>query len=327
MKRLALATIAASLLCACGAEQTSPEGEVSPAIAHLTELVDTLQANALNRRKIDWASFRSAVFAKAAGAYEVEEAYPAIEEALRRLGDRGHSSYRSADGNVVLKASSGSCMPGDTTRPELPASIGYVRVRPFLGTGAPALEYANGIQQAIREADRPDLVGWIVDLRGNHGGNMWPMLAGIGPVLGEGVVGWFVDPDETYTPWSYEDGRARAGTTVIQQVSSPYRLERPNPRVAVLYDGRVASSGEAIAIAFRGRPNTRSFGTPTCGYSTGNRGFRLTNGAMLTLTTVTMADRHLTVYGDTVWPDEVIPDAAAAIEAAVEWLLAGALEK
>ena len=92
MKRLALATIAASLLCACGAEQTSPEGEVSPAIAHLTELVDTLQANALNRRKIDWASFRSAVFAKAAGAYEVEEAYPAIEEALRRLGDRGHSS-------------------------------------------------------------------------------------------------------------------------------------------------------------------------------------------------------------------------------------------
>jgi carboxyl-terminal processing protease len=49
-------------------------------------------------------------------------------------------------------------------------------------------------------------------------------------------------------------------------VKAPYKLVVPSPRVAVLTDTGVASSGEAIA--FRGRPNTRSFGTPTCGLST-----------------------------------------------------------
>jgi len=46
-----------------------------------------------------------------------------------------------------------------------------------------------GDGHSCASADRDDLIGWIVDLRGNGGGNMWPMLAGVGPVLGEGVVG------------------------------------------------------------------------------------------------------------------------------------------
>jgi C-terminal processing protease CtpA/Prc len=35
--------------------------------------------------------------------------------------------------------------------------------------------------------DQGNLAGWIVDLRNNGGGNMWPMLTGIGSILGEGV--------------------------------------------------------------------------------------------------------------------------------------------
>ena len=34
--------------------------------------------------------------------------------------------------------------------------------------------------------------GWIVDLRGNFGGNMWPMLLSVEPLIGNGTLGYFV---------------------------------------------------------------------------------------------------------------------------------------
>jgi serine/threonine protein phosphatase PrpC len=45
----------------------------------------------------------------------------------------------------------------------------------------------------------------------------------------------------------------------------------------------VASSGEAVVISFRGRPNARSFGTPTYGASTAHQGFTLSDGGTLVL--------------------------------------------
>ena len=33
---------------------------------------------------------------------------------------------------------------------------------------------------------------WVVDLRGNGGGNMWPMLGGLRPFFGEAGLGSFV---------------------------------------------------------------------------------------------------------------------------------------
>ena len=43
--------------------------------------------------------------------------------------------------------------------------------------------------------------GWIIDLRGNGGGNMYPMLAGLKPFLGDTVLGAFVGPDKTRANW------------------------------------------------------------------------------------------------------------------------------
>jgi len=93
-----------------------------------------------------------------------------------------------------------------------------------------------------------------------------------------------------------------------------------DPKVAVLTDGRAASSGEAVVISFRRRPNTRSFGGATCGLSTSNSTFRLTDGALLLLTTAVMADRTQSPYGDVVVPDETIGGDAPVVERAVAWL-------
>ena len=156
------------------------------------------------------------------------------------------------------------CSGSTAAVPAMPSDIGYVAIRAFSGNQAAAAEFARQVQQRIREQDSETIVGWIVDLRGNGGGNMWPMLAGIGPLLGEGMAGSFVYPVGTPTPWGYGRNGSYAGSTVQQSVTDPYTPLVPNPRVAVLTDKAVASSGEAIAVAFRARPSTRSFGTDTC---------------------------------------------------------------
>ncbi len=108
-----------------------------------------------------------------------------------------------------------------------------------------------------------------------------------------------------------------------------YRLITPNPRVAVLTDIGVASSGEAIAIAFRARPNTRSFGTPTCGLSTAVTQMPLSHGgqmlpfsqsARIAVVTSVMADRTKQRYGGAVLPDELVTEPAAVVPRAVSWL-------
>jgi carboxyl-terminal processing protease len=201
--------------------------------------------------------------------------------------------------------STGECIPDAAVTPALPADIGYVRIQITPATPTAA------IQEALRKGDRPGIAGWIVDLRNSRGGNMWPAVAGIGSVLGEGTAGFFVDADNATTPWGYTNGKAWLNDQTVGQAEDPYRLIAPNPRVAVLLDVGVASSGEAIAIGFRGRPNTRSFGTPTCGLSTAVQQFPLTRGgkvlpfsqsARIAVVTSVMADRSKRTYGGSVDP-------------------------
>ena len=150
---------------------------------------------------------------------------------------------------------------------------------------------------------------------------MWPMIAGVGPVLGEGTAGAFIDPDGGATLWGYANGASNSSGTPVVQVPQPYRLMRINPRMAALTNCYVERSGEASVIAFRGRPNTRSFGMPTGGISTANRNTQLSDGAWLYLTVSVMADRNLNRYGDAVVPDEVINSPSQAALRAIEWLL------
>jgi hypothetical protein len=83
--------------------------------------------------------------------------------------------------------------------------------------------------------------------------------------------------------------------------------------------------GEAIAVAFRGRSGTRSFGQSTGGLSTANQHYPLSDGAWLLLTVSTFADRTGQVYGQSIAPDQVgnRPQGAEdlALQAAIDWLL------
>lgn len=299
---------------------TGPDPQVAATQRYLSDMLNVMQLNSINRERIDWQSLRAQVQGAASGAQTVFQGLFAVRVALQALGD-GHSSYTSAGGTFVFVGTRTCSAPTAATPPRI-ADIGYVRVRGFSGTQAQALAFADTIHRDIRSQDAGAPIGWIVDLRGNTGGNMWPMIAGVGPILGEGNSGAFVDPTGTTVRWGYSAGASVSEGRVITPVPNPYTLRQPAPRVAVLIDNLVASSGEATTIAFKARAGTRFFGAPTCGLSTANQLYTLSDGALLNLTVSTMADRTGRLYGEQVAPDEVLPADSVVIRA-TEWLRTG----
>ena len=226
---------------------------------------------------------------------------------------------------------------------QLPGRIGYVELPGLVGTRADQDAYAAGAQSAIRQIDAVPRCGWVVDLRKNRGGYIYPMLAGAGPLLGEGTVGGKLDAGGVMENWIYEGGSIRLrrpgapGTTettiasaadVVSSVPGHYVLARPEVPVAVLTSNLTASAGEATAIAFRSRPNTRSFGEATIGLTTFNVMTALPDGATIIVTNAVDADRSGQTYDGPVPPDEQVTidwnhfsDAQdPVLNAAVRWL-------
>ena len=293
---------------------------ISPgAMNYLNEVMDLMQRYSINKKTIDWADFKSKVFAKAAGAQTIADTYAGITEALQLLGDN-HSVFTKPDGGVIYMRTI-QCIPQTVVKPAVPGQIGYVKVNSFAGptNDDAAIAFAREIQNQIKNQDNPDIKGWIVDLRSNSGGNMWPMLAGIGPVLGEGVVGYFIDPDGNQQPWSYLDGASQITSVIVTQLNDPYEVVVANPKVAVLLDNGVASSGEVIAICFVGRENTKSFGSATCGLSTANRSFPLSDRSYLNLTVAHLADRNKNTFGNAILPDQAATN-QTIIQDAITWI-------
>ncbi len=129
------------------------------------------------------------------------------------------------------------------------------------------------------------------------------MISGVGPILGEGHLGTFVNGTQRQE-WSYEHGNLNNGGYIQRDILHPYSLHKPLPPVAVLTNKTTASAAEAVVVSFRGRPNTRSFGTPTYGVPTAPTPFTLSDGAQVVLGSTVEMDRKGQIYDGPIAPDE-----------------------
>jgi hypothetical protein len=299
------------------------------ASAYLNAMVDVAEANSYFRQTIDWTTFRASVLQAGGASTTVPGTYAALKIALGLLGQAGdpHSTVTAPDGTRITNPLfPPTCKAPDIGSPNVPASVGYVHVPGFGGTAqADTTAFASGLQGSIRQADRAGATSWIVDLRGNTGGNAWAMIAGVEPLLGSGTYGAFVDPSGGLRAITC-DGSAtllecvETGNPLAMALTNPYALSQPPPRVAVLTDAVTASAGELTLVCFLHRPNTRVFGTPTCGVPTGIQAFPLAAGGALNLDTSISADRSGQRYSGPIAPDEVISDPTQVVQRALAWL-------
>ena len=210
----------------------------------------------------------------------------------------------------------------------IPREFGYLDVPGIVGDAAVQKNFANQVQGLIRDLDNGNRCGWIVDLRKNRGGYIYALLAGLGPLLGDAIVGGSRNVKGEVTSWSYRAGVVSAGDTTAVSVDAPYALRRPGAAVAVLTSGLTASAGEASVIFFRGAANARTFGEPTIGLTTFNIRHALADGAFLDITNAVDVDRNLTPYDGPIAPDEPVAidwvavnnGNDAALQSASSWL-------
>jgi carboxyl-terminal processing protease len=337
-----------SIAMACCAQTATIAGTAqSDPVAYLNRALDEMQARALRRSFVDWPRVRAEATARAAHATDTVGTYDAIRFALESLGDH-HSSLHLTPALEALEAQrQGANTPDSKPEDFSPyvgrygpeghlehrgdSTIAYVVVtKCFPENDRDFVAFETNLQKIVAELDASHPLGWIVDLRGNVGGNMWPMLAGIGPVLGEGDdLGEFFDTDG-HSFWRYRDGVAaeveNGKADAYPAVAGKAYHLAGTPEVAVLIDRSTGSSGEAIAVAFRGRPHTRFFGEHTQGSSTVNETFALSDGASMWLTIGVQADRTGKQYLNGLAPDVAIPSGNAILPSAQDPVVQAALD-
>ena len=324
--------LVAALLLAAGCDTrrgvTDPTPETGMGVearVYVDSALNLMQRYSLHRNEVNWTEFRAAFLRRVDGAQRPAQTHTAIHEALQSL-DRHSFLIRPADALQDELLQVGAVFGGKL----LQGRFGYVRTASVSG---PAEGHAQQYHDLIRGMDAAATCGWVVDLRFNTGGNMWPMLAGVGPILGEGSPGRFVDADGAQMPWFYQggvSGMMRNGQRQnISAAASAYTLQRQAPPVAVLTGPATASAAEAVTIAFRGRPGTRSFGSATAGLPTANTGYGLSDGAIMVLTTAWEEDRDGVRYTTRIAPDESVagppsleadPAQDATLGRALQWL-------
>jgi carboxyl-terminal processing protease len=262
---------------------TQPTQTIDPAaLTYLNNALDLIQEYSYYRKNVDWNAIRNASYQLASGAETPLQTYAAINLVFYTLGDT-HGGIKQP--YIPITADMSTPIPSflPSVGKLLDDRLGYILVP---SSGFDDTTVANGyvasMQGEIKRIDQSHPCGWIVDLRGNAGGWFSPMEAGIGPILGEGRIGGTVDADGNVTYSTYQNGIVRWGNYISFEFSSPYHLLESNPPVAVLTDGSTSSAAEDLTIAFRGRPDTRSFGQPTGGQNPGvGKVFTLEDGGIL----------------------------------------------
>lgn len=297
---------------------TGPEGT-----AYVDMACDTIRKHSLRRDSIDLPTLRATALRIAGAANESAEHHLAVEYMLQNLGDH-HSFFMDPEIKRLWQGGGSEELAIQYAEHRVINGYGYLGVPGFPSSDSLLmLAFADSLHQAIRTLHAQGLKGWIVDLRRNDGGNMAPMVCGLGPLLDPGVLGMLVDVEGHAQRWYYSDGVY--GWDGVPEMRMPRSTDLKGAPIAVLVGQQTGSSGECTAISFIGNTRTRLFGQPTWGLTTGNGNFDLPDGARMFMASTVMADRNGHMFHGPIEPDERVEQPAdwkydAALDAALKWL-------
>ncbi len=276
------------------------------------EALKIAKETSLYRANVNWTVLEKAVLEKAKYAKTHLDLKPALDYLLASLMD--HHGMYIYDHNLIGNYKNPNEMKTEHT-PEflenvkfraelLEGHIGYVRMRHLpMGDN---VEMAKEIRFKVDSLIKKGANLWIVDLRYNLGGNMYPMLEGLAPILGNGNLGGTVNKDEMIdAQWEIKEGHFYYNNIQMVPLNNE-TFEDQNYNVAVLISNHTASSGEVVATAFHGRRNTKFFGEHTRGMITNNAWQVISDKFISNIATGYFTDRNGTVFKEFIHPNEII---------------------
>jgi len=306
----------------------------------LEEMIQHAEEFSLFRQSVNWDSIRMEMFTLSKGARNVKELSPALKFMLRALGDIHAKIYHNTQ---IIAYYPGKLKPhqksfdlawyneiksGDVYLFKgilIAENIGYIRIGSL--PNCDMEEKAKMIQEKVCELKNQGAKKWILDLRYNGGGNMFPMIEGLTTIIGKDeVIGGAEGLNEAQSVvWEIKDGDFYNNEESLRLANTC--LEKKLPKVAVLTSLYTASSGEILAIIFKGRKNTKFFGEKTLGMTTGTDFKIIDDFTAMSISVNYFKDRSGIIYKDYVDVDEYVKfqlindlDKDEGIKVAKNWL-------
>lgn len=286
----------------------------------LHPIVQRAKETSLYSKGLQWESINTSFVQLIGNGTTVDELKPGLQYLINSLGDK-HGGFRSANDHSLLvwykeksetdnrRSDFVNTVINDMSKrfscKKLANDVGYIKVV-AIGGQRTVEEEANFIRDGLKELADQGVKSWIVDLRFNGGGNMNPMISGLAPLIGEGFIGGSIDADGNMVyNYQIKDGQFFDNERLSCEMDNIPSID-PTTKVVVLLSRYTISSGELVAVAFKGRPNTRFIGEPSAGYTTGNGFDQVTDDLFMVISQAVYVDRHKNVYNSRVGVDEEI---------------------
>ncbi len=317
----------------------------SKMIAVLDTVLSRSKELSMYSSTVNWDSLQQQVYRKAENAKKVTDLKPAFEYLINQLRDHhgrvlsaadysnlswftDYQQHRHPDKREMDMETWKIVNNADArfTYTLLEDNIGYLNIV-GIGPAVDIQEESKRIRAAVNELAEKKVDKWIIDLRYNGGGNMHPMMAGIAPLVGDGIVGSLVNLQKE-KQFDWEIRNSNFIYFGYQAVDLPNNIvfTKP-PRIAVLTSRWTVSSGEIVATALKGRPGTRFFGEATGGATTNTCFERIADEVILCISTGIFCDRNGLAYEVNIPVDVEIPFKLVndlkkddAVKAAGKWL-------
>lgn len=278
--------------------------EARQTIGHRADaFVAQVRADYYRTGEVDWTDVQRDIAAMPAPPDDLDP-LPGIAQVLRsRLPGNKHVVIQPT--SLTNAPTSTVAMPACDTAGDRLGVLTLPGLTPV--TGDAPIAYAKALHDCLMHgADRR---AWIVDLRGNSGGNMHPMIGGLAPLLPVGGLYTFVNGHRIATAQVGIDG---SGVTINHKVAFRARDagSRVRPPLVVVFGTACGSSCEQTANALAVRPHTLFIGEPTAGYLTANSPLIINDAYVMSLTTGYTQDPCGRVIEDKLSPDVAVEHVA-----------------
>ena len=187
-------------------------------------------------------------------------------------------------------------------------SIAYIEVPFFLnnqGIDSINLNYTLKLRKAICDLSKINPKGYIIDLRRNLGGTVYPMISGMGELLQTFDLGGTTIDNINYDDkWTLKEGNFYFGKNSLSNIPEiECHISTDNIPIVVLIGRYTASSGEVVASSLKGQNNIKLIGEQTAGYTTTNSWFSISNNISLNPSVSFYMSEDKTIHKDGVYPD------------------------
>lgn len=338
------------IVLSCGIKQQPSNVEIlnkkNESMVVLDSIISVAKEHSLYKNKVDWNDLESEMKLRLksdslnAIIKPVEYMFSQLEDfhgALYLYGNRYNSFYKSeyhypVDRNVYNKINSTS---SEIKGQVIDKQIAYLKIPHFYTTNQEQIsEYTSQIRNTICDLKNKNPAGWIIDLRLNIGGNMYPMISGLGELFPNLKLGGdSKDGKKYHSEWYIKNGNLHMWDSPMTSSKISCNFDENNvnadKKVVFLIGRYTSSSGEAVASAFKGQKNTRLIGEITSGWSSTTGWFPITDNVLFSPTIAYFMSKDSTLHEDGVIPDDLIVEEldldsllmSATLIKGVEWII------